>query len=494
MSHITKNAVGDTTATTGTGTYTLDGTAPTGMQSFPSALSDSDTCTYVCTDGTDVEIGLGTYTASGTTLARTTIYYSTNGGSAVSWSSGSKDLRMTVTADRHCDSVDGIGIGSLSNTYMPIYTSASGTVVDSAIKDAGSYYAVEAHSFSVDNGYGFVLRDAAGTGTAGEINSDGSDHMYFNTYGSGQNFYWNVNSVRTFSVEGSSVIVDANADLFAGNSVMIGSESQNPKTIASWTSGTAHQYCNLYEAANGAYLVAQGASGGHLALVDLGGSADDKFAMWFTDAGRVCLNSYTDAGSARESNIITADMGTGNVGIGGTNSGTSKLWIQGGRLQLDNNETITLLTAASATAFNLYADTSDDIIYDAQGTGIHKFEDTVMFDNITATPSGTTQTIQLEDGNTQKLDLSSSSGDVTLTFAIGDLKAACFAAGQLKVVQHGTTARDITWAVSGGTSPTIKWLGTEPTWNGDATGATRIVSWNWDGDDEELCLAATESD
>ena len=98
MAHVVADRVRETTTTTGTGTYTLAG-AVTGFETFGS-VGNSNTTYYCCTDGTDFEVGVGTYTSSGTTLARTTILQSSNSDNAVNWSSGTRQIFCTAPAEK----------------------------------------------------------------------------------------------------------------------------------------------------------------------------------------------------------------------------------------------------------------------------------------------------------------------------------------------------------------------------------------------------------
>jgi len=85
-----------TTATTGTGTITL-GSASAGYQSFADAgVADTDVVRYVIEDGTDWEIGTGTYTATGTTLSRT-VSESSNADAALNLT-GSAVVYVAATA------------------------------------------------------------------------------------------------------------------------------------------------------------------------------------------------------------------------------------------------------------------------------------------------------------------------------------------------------------------------------------------------------------
>jgi len=100
MAIVLADRVRETTTTTGTGTVTLAG-AVTGFQSF-AVVGDGNTTYYtIAGQGTaEWEVGIGTYTSAGTTLARTTVLSSSNSGSLVTFSAGTKDVFVTYPAGR----------------------------------------------------------------------------------------------------------------------------------------------------------------------------------------------------------------------------------------------------------------------------------------------------------------------------------------------------------------------------------------------------------
>lgn len=152
-----------TTATTGTGAITL-GAAVAGFQSFADAgVTDGDQVWYTIEEGDEWEVGVGTYTASGTLLARA-VEESSNADAAVDLQ-GSAVVYVTATATKtDTDNTVGallkvgdFGIGALAVDY-------SGSV-DSTTLESGEYFATASSTGTKPASYG-LLKVQRGNGGA----------------------------------------------------------------------------------------------------------------------------------------------------------------------------------------------------------------------------------------------------------------------------------------------------------------------------------------
>jgi len=134
MALVLADRVRETTTVTGTGTATLLG-AVSGYQSF-AAVGNANTTYYVIANqsASEWEVGIGTYTSSGTTLSRDTVLSSSNSGSLVNFSAGTKDVFVDYPASKAVyedasDIVTGYAItgGAINNTTVGATTPAAGT-------------------------------------------------------------------------------------------------------------------------------------------------------------------------------------------------------------------------------------------------------------------------------------------------------------------------------------------------------------------------------
>jgi hypothetical protein len=134
MALVVNDRVKETSTTTGTGTFDLDGAA-LGFETFVSGIGNANTTYYsIVNENGEFEVGLGTVTDAATdTLSRDTILSSSNSDAAVNFSAGTKDVFCTLPASKAVilDSSGNIVANNGSNlTNLNASNLASGTVPD----------------------------------------------------------------------------------------------------------------------------------------------------------------------------------------------------------------------------------------------------------------------------------------------------------------------------------------------------------------------------
>jgi len=145
MALVLKDRVKETSTTAGTGTLTLAG-AVTGFQSF-AAVGNGNTTYYAIADSItgDWEVGIGTYTSSGTTLSRTTVLSSSNGGSLVNFAANPKDVFVTYPSEKSVyedasNVVNATSFGAITATSAALTTGTVSTTPASNTDIANKQY------------------------------------------------------------------------------------------------------------------------------------------------------------------------------------------------------------------------------------------------------------------------------------------------------------------------------------------------------------------
>lgn len=143
MAFVLRDRVKETTTTTGTGTITLAGAA-SGFQSF-SAIGNGNNTYYTIAGGTQWEVGIGTYTSSGTTLSRDTVLASSNSGSLVNFSAGTKDVFVALPSAGY-DNIAGRYFSQGTPTTKTSSTTLTGAETLSGILISDNAFAALTHT------------------------------------------------------------------------------------------------------------------------------------------------------------------------------------------------------------------------------------------------------------------------------------------------------------------------------------------------------------
>jgi hypothetical protein len=347
MALVVYDRVQETTTTSGTGSVTLLG-AVSGFQSF-AVVGNSNTTYYTITDGAQWEVGIGTYSTSGPTLARTTVLSNSNGNTTpITLSGGLAQVFVTYTAEKSVNL-------DASDNVTPLGTIASGTWQGTTVGVSYGGTGVTASS----GANSVVLRDA-------------------NQNTSLNNIFRNITS--TVSAAGTTVLTAASSF----TQVLTGSTTQTYQLpdATTLTNGASFQFNNNSTGAlsivnNGSGAVATVAAGGATQLFltststangtwDTHGFLPENI-LWGTNSlylntdvitggtwnggtigtayGGTNLTSFTSGGALYATSTSSLTSGTLPVNAGGTGNSS----YTDGQL-LIGNSTGNTLTKASLTA------------------------------------------------------------------------------------------------------------------------------------------------
>jgi hypothetical protein len=252
MALILADRVQQTGTANTTVSFTLSGSV-TGFQSF-AAVGNGNTTFYAATDASgNWEAGLGTYATSGPTLTRTTVYASSNSGSAATFS-GTVNVFVTYPSSR---SVNLDASGNVS----PLGTIASGTWNGSTIPVAYGGTGVTASSGASS----VVLRDA-------------NQNVVFNNFIQG--------TAVTTAAAGTTVLTVASAR----SQILVGSTTQTYQLPDATTLALGQSFI-FVNASSGALTVQNGALG-TIDVIPAGGASQLGTVSIATVAGTWGIYSF----------------------------------------------------------------------------------------------------------------------------------------------------------------------------------------------------------
>lgn len=309
MALVLADRVRETTTTAGTGTITLAG-AVTGYQSF-SAIGNGNTTYYTIAgqNTSEWEVGIGTYTSSGTTLSRTTVLASSNAGSLVPFSAGTKDVFVTYPAEKSINQ-DASGNTTIPNTLTAttlnltnaLGTSYGGTGLTSftanGVVYASSTSALATSSALTFDGAGNFFNSASGGGFW--LSAAGTYVMGMYQNGTSLTFRTNTTGQYTIDSSGNSIWSPGGTEGMRLTSTGLGIGTSSPQAkLVVQQANNAGDGIRLYASGTDSQLITRYLSSSDIWQItaSYASSGAYKPIAWFTsDVERMRLDSSGNLG------------------------------------------------------------------------------------------------------------------------------------------------------------------------------------------------------
>jgi hypothetical protein len=197
MALVVYDRVQETTATTGTGTITLGG-AVSGYQSF-AVVGNGNTTFYCIVNSAQWEVGIGTYSTSGPTLARTTVLSNSNGNTSPITLSGASNVFVTYPSEKSVN-LDANGVATIGSV---LGYSDTGIIGSFASTVAGYNQVIVQNKSNANNASSnFNVSNDTATATTGYAELGINSSTYTGT--------------GAFNIAGASYLASASTDLAIG--------------------------------------------------------------------------------------------------------------------------------------------------------------------------------------------------------------------------------------------------------------------------------------
>jgi hypothetical protein len=412
MALVVYDRVQETTATTGTGSITLGG-AVAGYQTF-AVVGNGNTTYYTILNGSAWEVGIGTYSTSGPTLARTTVLANSNGNTSPITLSGSSSVWVDYPAGKAIY-YDASGVATIGST---LNYSDTGIIGSFASTVAGYNQVIIQNKSSASNAStNFNVSNDVSTATSGyaELGINSSTYA-----GSG-----------SFNIAGSSYLASASTDLTIGT---YGAYNLHFVTNSSTTDAMT-----IYN------------SGG----VSLGGQPDPGLGTLYANNVYLGFNAITAAAGT----TVLTNASSGYQNVVGTTTQTIQLPVattlyKGLAFTVANASTgnVTIKDSASTTIDTIVTGGTSILVLTNNGTSAGTWvaysylPASYDFSTSTANFGNATITNATYQGNT----IASGYGGTGLTTftaannAIYSTSASALAAGTLPIAAGGTAATTFT--------------------------------------------------